>query len=516
LPSDIEALDGDGQTGVVGQKLTDSLVVRVTDSRDRPVAGQRVRFTAVSGGAPALLLPDTAVTDAEGKARSVWVLGGDAGQQTVEARVVSPVAGGELSTTFTAVAEAGGADTIVAVGGQGQTGIVNGLLQDSLVVMVTDRFGNPVPDQIVRWRVPEGEGGISSATTTTGENGRAGVTRTLGPEAGAQSARATCDGLAGQVVVFTHVAISGQPVDLVKLSPDQQSAPAGSTLPDPLVVQAQDAQGNGVPGQVITWRASSGGSVSPRSSITDGQGKASTSWTLSATAGPNTLTAAGFGATIDYTAVGTSGGLIATTTTITSDNPDPSVVGQSYTVAFRVGSFAGTPTGSVTVSDGSTSCSGTLAGGTGSCDLTSTSQGSKTLTANYAGDATFEASSTTEAHRVDPADPSSTGRLRFTVQPSTTQLGKEMKPPVEVSIVDSGGGLLDRADSVITLRLGHNPLGLASLAGPTSKRAHNGVAQFDKLKVQGLTGFSGLTLIASSPGMVDVESAPFDITLLPP
>ncbi len=90
-----------------------------------------------------------------------------------------------------------------------------------------------------------------------------------------------------------------------------------------------------------------------------------------------------------------------TTTTITADDPDPSAVGGAVTVNYAVAVVApgaGTPTGNVTVSDGTDSCSGTVAAGT--CDLTFTSTGAKTLTATYAGDANFNGSSDTEDHEV--------------------------------------------------------------------------------------------------------------------
>jgi hypothetical protein len=103
------------------------------------------------------------------------------------------------------------------------------------------------------------------------------------------------------------------------------------------------------------------------------------------------------------------------TTTITSDNPDPSVIGQGITVNFSVTSGGGTPTGAVTVSDGTDSCNGNLSGGTGSCVLTPSTSGAKTLTANYPGDGTFPASSDNTGHQVNafgPADPaSSTGNV---------------------------------------------------------------------------------------------------------
>lgn len=103
------------------------------------------------------------------------------------------------------------------------------------------------------------------------------------------------------------------------------------------------------------------------------------------------------------------GGAAATTTTITSDTPDPSVVGQAYAVAVTVSSAGGTPTGSVTVSDGSATCTiATLAGGSGTCNLTSTTAGNKTLTATYAGNASFATSNGSTAHLVNKANTSTT------------------------------------------------------------------------------------------------------------
>ena len=96
-----------------------------------------------------------------------------------------------------------------------------------------------------------------------------------------------------------------------------------------------------------------------------------------------------------------------TTTTITADNPDPSVVGQAVVVTFTVTANppgSGTPTGNVTVSDGEGhTCTASVAVGT--CALTPTSAGSKTLTATYAGDGNFNASSDTEAHMVNDQAP---------------------------------------------------------------------------------------------------------------
>jgi fibronectin-binding autotransporter adhesin len=96
-----------------------------------------------------------------------------------------------------------------------------------------------------------------------------------------------------------------------------------------------------------------------------------------------------------------------TTTTITSDSPDPSGVGQVVAVNFTVVPnlpSTGTPTGNVviTVNDASgDTCTGTVAAGT--CNLTLTTTGSKTLTATYAGDSNFITSMDTEPHDVSNA-----------------------------------------------------------------------------------------------------------------
>ena len=94
-------------------------------------------------------------------------------------------------------------------------------------------------------------------------------------------------------------------------------------------------------------------------------------------------------------------GKAGTATTITSDTPNPSVVGQAVTVSYAVTANppgGDTPAGNVTVSDGVNNCTNTVAAG--SCSLTLTTSGAHTLTATYAGDANFNGSSGTASHTV--------------------------------------------------------------------------------------------------------------------
>jgi uncharacterized repeat protein (TIGR01451 family) len=119
----------------------------------------------------------------------------------------------------------------------------------------------------------------------------------------------------------------------------------------------------------------------------------------------------------------------ATTTTITSSTPNPSVVGGSYTVAVRVTAVSSAPSGNVTVSDGSATCgpvalvAGTPPNSTASCALVSTSAGARTLTASYTpASIAFLASSGTAAHQVNAAGTtiSASGPARSRVNQPTT------------------------------------------------------------------------------------------------
>ena len=96
----------------------------------------------------------------------------------------------------------------------------------------------------------------------------------------------------------------------------------------------------------------------------------------------------------------TVAGFAPSLSTITSDDPDPSIVGQAVVVSYSVTSTSGTPTGNVTVSDGVDSCVATIEAG--ACTLTPTTAGAKTLTATYAGDANFSGSTSAGvAHAVN-------------------------------------------------------------------------------------------------------------------
>ena len=104
-------------------------------------------------------------------------------------------------------------------------------------------------------------------------------------------------------------------------------------------------------------------------------------------------------------AVGTVSTTVAfdvdTVTTITSDDPDPSFLGESVALVATVVGESGIPTGNVTFKDGTTSL-GTVAliAGTATLNTTATPLGTRSITAEYAGLGGFNPSASGAANRI--------------------------------------------------------------------------------------------------------------------
>ena len=304
-PAEIVVFNGNNQSGPAGEGLRDSLVVQVRDRRGQALPNARVAFK-LEGAAPgASISPDTAETGSEGLAYARWVLGSASGTQSAVAAVVG-VPG--LTTRFDATVGPAPAARIELASGDGQRASRGTALGDPLVVRVTDGFGNRVEGVTVVWSADDGS--VDPVSSETDANGRASTTWTLGSSVGGQTARAASSGLEGSPLVFTATASSGDAARLVRISGNGQSARAGTELDEALVVRVEDQDGNGVSGRAVSWVvATGGGSVSSLNSVTDGNGRSSTRWTMGAEPGSNTLSAvvSGIGA-VGFSATATGGG----------------------------------------------------------------------------------------------------------------------------------------------------------------------------------------------------------------
>ena len=92
---------------------------------------------------------------------------------------------------------------VEGISGDAQTGTILEPLTDSLVVKVTDRFGNPVAGIAVAWTVVTGKGAVSESITQSGADGTTTVTWTLGERAGVQKLTAAIGPVNGSPVTFT-------------------------------------------------------------------------------------------------------------------------------------------------------------------------------------------------------------------------------------------------------------------------------------------------------------------------
>lgn len=198
----VAVVQGDDQTGTVGEALAAPVVVEVKTDGGQPLAGRHVAFVPAEGAAAGGFDPDTAVTDAEGKAMTQWVLGTAAGVYTAEARLVAGADSVLPPVTLQATAGPGAPDTLRAVGPVAQPGRRGEPLEEPLVVITVDRFGNPVAAVEVRWHASKGDGELSSETTPTAADGTASVIWTLGKRVGVERVEASVDHLAGSPVTF--------------------------------------------------------------------------------------------------------------------------------------------------------------------------------------------------------------------------------------------------------------------------------------------------------------------------
>jgi hypothetical protein len=194
--------------------------------------------------------------------------------------------------------------------------------------------------------------------------------------------------------------------------------------------------------------------------------------TSTATCSTSTLTASATAYTITATYDNTDGNFFDTvastgtlaggqtvnkdtpTLTITSDTPDPSIANSAYTVSFTLtGTYVNPTTGSVTVSDGTDSCTDSTAPYT-SCLLTSTTFGSKTLTASYAATTNYNADSDTTAHTVN-AD-------------------LQLSAPSPDAVVEVGGGADSKSKAQFTVTLAGGTFGSAQTINLTSSNGNVG------------------------------------------
>jgi uncharacterized protein (TIGR03437 family) len=177
---------------------------------------------------------------------------------------------------------------VVSAGGDQQSGSVGTLLPIPLTVLVNGSTGAPYPGVQVNFAITSGGGILSAKQTLTGPDGKAGVTLTP-TTSGTITVAATVAGLSP--VVFTATSVNTMAAISI-LSGNNQSAAAGSALPQVLAVTVTGVDQRPFAGALVTFAVTAGSAtLNPASMSTGKDGSAYTQVTLGPAAGTVTITA---------------------------------------------------------------------------------------------------------------------------------------------------------------------------------------------------------------------------------
>lgn len=190
----LEAVLGQGQTGTVGETLSQPLTVRLADFTGTPLPGRPVTFTVSRGGGLVAAYPDegkqvTVETDGQGLAQAQFTLGTRSGSGLHEVTATS--AGFPGGVVFCATAEPTAPRRIVRIPGDDPVGPLvgpaGGPAPKPFVVQVFDDFGNPAVGVEVTFEAVAGGGAVEGSpvhVAVTDVDGRASAALTLGPAPG--------------------------------------------------------------------------------------------------------------------------------------------------------------------------------------------------------------------------------------------------------------------------------------------------------------------------------------------
>jgi hypothetical protein len=276
VASKLALVAGTDQRARAGGALPQPIVVRATNRRGAPAAGQVVNFRLAAGRGS--VQPVTAVTDADGRARATWTLGDYPGRQSLLASVA------RVDSVLEIVAEAEPVAANTRVEGlNGQLSARAGdRVGDSLAVRVSDSTGRALADVPVRWIAMNG-GHVDAVSTRTDTLGIARAVWTLAKKTGVQHVRAEVgsgvDARGIAPVTISANALAGQAVGVVVVRGDNQRAAAGAELPRHIVLQVVDANGSGVANAQVVL-SPSGGTVPDSAMTTDSLGTVQTRWTM--------------------------------------------------------------------------------------------------------------------------------------------------------------------------------------------------------------------------------------------
>ncbi len=514
---------GDGQQGVPGRQLPESIDVMVTDSAGRPVSDVTVSFSVAQGGGT--LSSPSLKSDGLGHAKVTWVLGPDPGDQSVQA-AASSTAGGQLDgSPLTIVAHAVRPPPARLTLSTGPSGAAqNGIpFAQQPIVQVVDADDQPLPGVQVVASIASGEGTLNG-TLTLASDGSGSVTYTdlaIAGTAGPRTLRFSTNEPALEVVSGIIQVSAGTIATLAGVPPLTYEAVVGSPVsPSPSVV-VKDAAGNPIAGVPVDFTADQGALVSPATVATDEDGIAQvTSWTLGPTANVQYSLSAGIAGSglspVVFTATakpGAAGRLqIVTQPSSTAQNGAPLAVPPVVQVTDQTGNPAAQ--GDVSIQATISSGSGTLSSAVARTDGTGKATFSGLTITGKVGNYTisFSARGLAGAASTPIAlSPGAPTGLALVSAPPTARSRALLNPQPVIQVQDVSGNSVPQAGIPIVVTLS----GTATLGGQTTVQTDaNGAAIYTDLSLTGPPGAQTLTFTSADFGAATVPvTLPSPVTI---
>jgi Invasin, domain 3/Bacterial Ig-like domain (group 1) len=237
----IEAAHGNGQSAPAGQKLPDSLVVRLVDQDGNGVPNGTITWSVSNGGGS--IAPPTATTDENGLAWAWWILGQTAGPNTANATAANV---GSVTFAATGQSDDGGAGNGGGGGNGGDDGTGGGGSGTGSGGSGTGGGGSGTGGG------GTGTGGGGSGTGGGGSGTGGGGTGTGGGGTGTGGGGTGGGGGGGGTAVVPSASLS-------TISATPKAIVAGGTTTITVVVR--NAAGERIPGASVRFEATGAGNI---------------------------------------------------------------------------------------------------------------------------------------------------------------------------------------------------------------------------------------------------------------